>query len=204
MPRRSLLRLLVLAFAGLVCSPAIPAPTPEDKAIFEFVDRLLAASRALLSAAWQSEERARQDCRKLLEWAFDIPGMVSYALGPAWAKANERERAALRASFETLIVNHFVRQMRSEPNRAFAFLGYREEAKGRVLAVVRAITPERPDQIWWWRLHAEPDGAWRVVDLIVEGRSVLLSEREDYARILETNNGNIGAVVEYINRRAGP
>ena len=204
MLRRSLLRLLVLGFAGLVWSPAIPAPTPEEKAIFDFVDRLLAASRGLLSAAWQSEERARQDCRKLLEWAFDVPGMVRYALGPAWAKANERERVALRTSFETLIVNHFVRQMRSEPGRTFAFIGYREEAKDRVLAVVRTIVPERPEQIWWWRLHAAPDGTWRVIDLIVEGRSVLLSEREDYARILEANNGNIGAVVEYINRRAGP
>jgi phospholipid transport system substrate-binding protein len=204
MPRRSVLRLLALMLAGLAWSPAVPAPAPAEKAIFDFVDRLLAASTALLSTAWDSEERARQDCRKLLEWAFDVPSMARYALGDAWAKASERERAAFRASFETLIVNHFVRQMRSDPKRTFAFIGYKEEAKDRVLAVVRTIVPERPDQIWWWRLRAEPEGTWRVVDLIVEGRSVLLSEREEYARILEANNGSIGAVVEFIKRRAGP
>jgi len=204
MPRRSLLRLIALMLAGLISSPAVAAPAPAEKAIFDFVDRLLAASTALIRDAGNSEERARQDCRKLLHWAFDVPSMAQYALGDAWAKASERERATFRASFETLIVNHFVRQMRSDPGRTFAFLGYREEAKDRVLAVTRTIVPERPDQIWWWRLRAEPDGAWRVVDLLVEGRSVLLSEREEYARILEASNGSIGAVVEFIKKRAGP
>jgi phospholipid transport system substrate-binding protein len=205
MHRRSALRLLALVLAGPICSPALTAPAPREKSIFDFVDRLLAASSALLTTAWESEQRARQDCRKLLVWAFDVPGMVRFALGPAWNKATARQRAVLRESFETLIVNQFVRQMRSEPKQTFAFIGYKEETKDRVLAVVRTIVPERPEQIWWWRLQAEPDSlSWRVVDLIVEGRSVLLSEREDYARILESNNGNIGAVVEYINKRAGP
>jgi phospholipid transport system substrate-binding protein len=201
MSRRSLFALFALMLAGL-SAPAAAAP-PPNKAVVEFVDRVLAASKALLTVAWDSEEKARQDCRKLLDWAFDVPGMARYALGDAWAKASERERTAFRQSFETLIVNHYVRQMRSDPKRAFAYLGYKQESEDRVLAVVRTTTPERPDQIWWWRLRVAPDGGLRVIDLIVEGRSVLLSEREEYARVLQANDGRIAAVIDFIKQRAG-
>jgi phospholipid transport system substrate-binding protein len=202
MSKRSLLALFALMLAGLF-APAAAAPAPQGKAVVEFVERVLAASTALLTVAWDSEEKARQDCRKLLDWAFDLPGMARYALGDAWAKASERDRTAFRQSFETLIVNHYVRQMRTDPKRTFAYLGYKQETEDRVLAVVRTIVPERPDQIWWWRLRAAPDGSLRVIDLIVEGRSVLLSEREEYARILQANDGRVGAVVEFVKNRAG-
>ena len=39
-----------------------------------------------------SEADARERCRALLAWAFDVPAMGKDALGRAWDKTTEEER----------------------------------------------------------------------------------------------------------------
>jgi phospholipid transport system substrate-binding protein len=201
LPRLRSARFAAILLVWLIAPAA--ATSPSEKSIFDFVDRLMAASRALSATVWQSEERARDECREMLGWAFDVPGMAEYALGDAWNRITPSQRMLFRASFEDLVVHSFVRQIRADPDRSFAFVGYRSESSERVLAATRALVPERPEQIWLWRLQWMPEGAWRVVDLIVDGRSVLLAERQEYARVLEANEGRIDAVVAFIRRRIG-
>ena len=64
------------------------------------------------------------------------------------------------------------------------------------------IVPGGPEQTWIWRLR--PAGqTWRIVDASVDGRSALHAERQEYAEILETNHGDIDAVIAFVRRRAG-
>lgn len=193
--------LALILLAWLVSSPVVPALAQSEPQAIAFVDRLIAASSALVVTASRSAEEAQQECGKLVAWAYDVPGMAQFALGDGWKKATGNERNSFRASFEKLVVNSIVYRLRSDPGITFAFIGVRPEANDHMLAAVRMMAPDRPEQIWLWRLRLAPDSTWRVVDFLVEGRSVLLSERQEYARILESSNGDIGAVVEFIKSR---
>lgn len=194
-------RLALILVAWLVSIPVVPTLAQSEPTIIAFVDRVIAASSAIVATASRSEEAARQECDKLMGWAFDVPGMAQFVLGGGWKKATANERNTFRAGFEKLIVNTIVHRLRSDPGITFAFIGVRPEANDHMLAAVRVMAPDRPEQIWLWRLRPAPSSTWRVVDFIVDGRSILLSERQEYALILESNNGNIGAVIEFIKKR---
>jgi ABC-type transporter MlaC component len=44
--------------------------------------------------------------------------------------------------------------------------------------------------------------ALRIVDVSIDGRGALHTERQDYAEILDTNHGDIYAAIAFVRRRA--
>ena len=43
--------------------------------------------------------------------------------------------------------------------------------------------------------------SWRITDVMIDGRSALYAEKQEYAEILEANKGDLNAVIAYIRRR---
>jgi ABC-type transporter MlaC component len=50
-----------------------------------------------------------------------------------------------------------------------------------------------------------PQGStWRIVDVSVDGRSAILSERKTYADVLQANHGDMKELIAFIRSRADP
>lgn len=173
-----------------------PATTAPDADIRAFVERVNQASTDLLS----SEEKAEEQCRSLLGWAFDVAAMAQYALGKAWDRATSAEREDFLAAFEGAIVAAYLRRMRDYRGATMSFVGVRPSSGGDRRAASRLSLPDA-EETWIWRLR--PDGqSWRIVDVAIDGSSVLSSERQEYAEILAANHGDINAVIAFIRKRA--
>jgi phospholipid transport system substrate-binding protein len=128
--------------------------------------------------------------------------MGRYALGTAWNKATSAEQRAFLAAFEDEIVAAYLRRMRAYRGATMTFVGARQPTSGDRVAASRLIVPNGTEQTWIWKLR--PAGtAWRIVDVTIDGRSALHAERQEYADILETNHGDINAVIAFVRRRAG-
>jgi ABC-type transporter MlaC component len=56
------------------------------------------------------------------------------------------------------------------------------------------------DQTWIWRMRTTGP-SWRITDVLIDGRSALYAEKQQYAEILEANKGDVNAVIAYIRRR---
>ena len=126
--------------------------------------------------------------------------MAREALGPAWEPASAVDRRAFRAAFEERIVNGYVNHVRAERNTSMIFVGARADKSGYQLAATRLIFPERPEQTWTWRLRPT-ENSWRVVDLLIDGRSTLAAERDEYARVLASRHGDLAALIEHVRNR---
>src|SRR3972149_353084 len=88
--------LLMVALAWSLWASSTPVTAAPKDAIRAFVERVNEASVGFFSSG--SEADARERCRALLAWAFDVPAMGKEALGRAWDKTTEGERAGfLRA-----------------------------------------------------------------------------------------------------------
>lgn len=189
------LRALVLAC--LLLAPSIrPVTAATDDDIRAFVERVNQASTDLLS----SEENADERCRTLLGWAFDVPAMAQYALGKAWDGATSAEREEFLAAFEGAIVAAYLRRMRDYRGATMSFVGVRPPSGGDRRAASRLSLPDAAET-WIWKLR--PAGqSWRIVDVAIDGSSVLSTERQEYADILAANHGDINAVIAFIRKRA--
>lgn len=188
----------LLACCVAAAVAAAPTSAPANDSVRNFVERLNDASVAL--SASSSNQVARQKCRRLLAWAFDVPAMARYALGDAWPKATAAERRKYLNAFEDGLITVYVRRVAANRGMTLLFVGTRPQSGGHQLAGTRMIVPNKPEQTWIWRLR--PAGrSWRVIDVLTNGSSTLQAERQKYARILEANPGDIDAVIAFIRRQ---
>jgi ABC-type transporter MlaC component len=196
LPRLVLVAVMLLA--RLATSPHAE-PADSNAAIKAFVERVNQESMNFFISG--SEADARQSCRDLLAWAFDVPFMGKQVLGKAWDKATEEERKKYMEAFEDEIVSAYLRRMRPA-GTTLTFIGQRPPVDGDQLAASRRSVPGKPDQIWIWWMH--PDGqSWRIIDLLLDGHSVVDAEIQEYANVLASNHGDINALIAFMRKRAG-
>jgi phospholipid transport system substrate-binding protein len=192
----------------VACAVAIVAQFPDrvvwaddkpDSAVRSFVEQVNGASMSFFSSG--SDKDAREKCRQLLSWAFDVPAMGEFVLGKAWARASEEDRKEFLAAFEDEIISEYLHRMKG--GTTMTFVGTRSPVHGDLLAASRVAVTGKNDQIWIWRMR--PQGStWRIVDVSVDGRSAILSERKTYADVLQANHGDMKELIAFIRSRADP
>jgi phospholipid transport system substrate-binding protein len=190
---------LFLAFSlGWLATPAIAVEQNSNDAIRIFVERVNKASVSFFSSG--AEADARERCRALLAWAFDVPAMGQDALGRAWNKTTEKERTEFLQAFEEDIISAYLRRMRA-PGTTLTFIGHRPPYEGFQLAASRRSVPGKEDQVWIWWMR--PDGqSWRIIDLVLNGHSAVNTEAHEYANVLASNNGDMNVLIAFMRKRA--
>ena len=188
----------LVAVAQFAASVALAGDKPDDAAR-RFVEQVNDASMSFFSSG--SDQDAREKCRQLLSWAFDVPAMGEYVLGKAWASASEGDRKEFLAAFEDEIVGEYLHRMKG--GTTMTFVGTRTPVGGDLLAASRVAVTGKNDQVWIWRMR--PQGqTWRIVDVSVDGRSAIFSEQKTYAQVLQANKGDMKTLIAYIRSRADP
>lgn len=168
----------------------------KEEEIRTFVERVNQESVSFFSSG--SEADARERCRSLLAWAFDVPAMGKDALGRAWDKTTEEERTEFLRAFEEDVISAYLRRMRPK-GTTLTFIGHRRPYQGFQLAASRRSFPGKEDQTWIWWMW--PDGqSWRIVDLVLDGHSAV--NTHEYATVLERNNGDMKALIAFMRKRA--
>ena len=188
---------LALILAWFV-TPAAAADKDTNDAVRAFVEKVNEASVSFFSSG--SEADARERCRALLAWAFDVPAMGKEALGRAWNTATEEERKEFLQAFEEDVVSAYLRRMRAQ-GTTLTFVGHRPPLDGHQLAASRRSVPGKEDQIWIWWMRPEGQ-SWRIDDLVLDGHSAVSTETNEYATVLENNNGDMSALIAFMRKRA--
>jgi len=186
--------LLALVLAWL----AAPAAAEDgNDAIRAFVEKVNEASVGFFVSG--SEADARERCRVLLAWAFDVPAMGQEALGRAWNTATEAERREFLQAFEGDVISAYLKRMRAQET-TLTFIGLRPPFEGHQLAASRRTVPGKDDQIWIWRMR--PDGpSWRIDDLALDGHSAVNTAANEYFNVLQSNNGDMNALLAFMRKR---
>jgi len=197
-PAARLISALLLAF--ILGWPVVPAPAAENgnDAVRAFVEKVNEASVGFFASG--SEADARERCRALLAWAFDVPAMGQDALGRAWNTATEAERREFLQAFEEDVISAYLKRMRAQ-GTTLTFIGLRPPFEGHQLAATRRTVPGKEDQIWIWQMR--PDGpSWRIDDLALDGHSAVNTAANEYFNVLQSNNGDMNALLAFMRKRA--
>ena len=132
-----------------------------------------------------------QDLLAVLEEGTDLTLLGRLVLGRYWRDANPRQRTMYLQLFRRYMVQTFVQRLRQyagneagQPGPAFQIVASRPVGNSDILVQSRVLPsggqPLRVD----WRLRERPDGPV-VIDLIIEGISLLVTQRSEFAAVLE-------------------
>jgi phospholipid transport system substrate-binding protein len=198
--------LLVLVLCGSLGSgPAAAQGAPKDAGTFvqSLGDRAIAiiTDKALTPA----DREAR--FHDIFVKSFDVPAIGRFVLGRHWRTATEAQRTEFLKLFESMIVKIYSNRFNDYKGEQFTVTSSRSTGDSVMVGV--AITrpsggePVRVD----WRVLMV-DGAYKVLDVVVEGVSMSLTQQQDFSAVIQRNGGQIepllGVMRERIEKTAPP
>ena len=173
--------ILVIA-APLATVPAAAATekvktSPEKAAAF--IDALsLEALNALRSDGLTLEEREAK-VRVILRRSFDFQLIGRFVLGKAWRKASPEQREEYQGLFEEYVLLTYSRRLSGYTDETITVVKSGPMGKQDAVVLTEISRPSGRPIRAGWRIR-EKDGTHLILDVIVEGVSMLTTQRSEF------------------------
>jgi phospholipid transport system substrate-binding protein len=133
--------------------------------------------------------------RELFTDAFDIPAVSRFVLARSWRAADDAERDEFVGLFEDVIVYTWSRRFGEYEGQTIEVRSTAPDGETGVV-VDSAIVDKTGQSISvQWRLRQRDTGL-KIVDVVVEGVSMAITYRQDYASVIRQNGGLAGLMAE--------
>jgi len=196
MMRRSFLTslFLLMSTASLAAPPVV---NPADAVAF--MNQLW--DRAVEVLNKKSDPALRQErFRQLFHADFDCPGIARFVLGRYWRDASEEEQRDFVKLFEEYVVFVYTARLSNFGGQDFKIRGSRSDGDG-VMVSTDVFSPggSSPLKIDW-RLVSD-NGTYKINDVIVEGVSMLVTQRSEFASIVQRNGGQVRGLLAMMREK---
>jgi phospholipid transport system substrate-binding protein len=186
--RRLLGRGAILLALPLSASTALA--TPYSDAAEEVVERLVQQVWTAVQAS-HTDDLDRHHLQLAIEQETDLGLLGRLVLGRYWRTASPSQRDEYLRLFRSYVVQVFVNRLRPYAGRElgaldqhFQIVASRPAGKRDVLVHSRILPPTGQALEVHWRLRHRDDGPV-IIDAIVEGISLLVTQRSEFATVLE-------------------
>lgn len=142
----------------------------------------------------RSEAQLLADFQALLARYGDMPVVAASVLGPPWRSATPAQKQAFVAAFQTYLARKYGRQFSDYTNATIQIRRARDGGRSGVLVETVITRPGRDGFVVEWQV-SERGGSPKVVNLIIEGVSMLTNERAEIGAMLEAEGGNLDRLI---------
>jgi phospholipid transport system substrate-binding protein len=191
--------LLGLAAAGALGWRGRPAAAQASQAA-SLVATLAEELQRLVNSG-RSERQIYSGFHGILSRYADIPAVAASALGPPWRAASAGQRQAYVAAFQSYLARKYGAQFREYQNASIEIRGARDGGRAGVLVQTTVTRPGQEDVAVDWQV-SDRSGQPRVVNLVIEGVSMLANERAEIGAMLEASRGDINGLIAQLQARA--
>ncbi len=194
-------------FAGLAAIAVVaatPAHADVENEARQFIDKLAQATVAVVADQSAPNDVRTERLRGLLERGFDTEVISRFVLGRYWRDASEAQRDRFVALFRDYTVASYARRFETYAGHRLETLTARDQGGHRgqikVLVASRLLRPSGAPVKVDWRVRQTPHG-WRIYDVVVEGVSMVLTQRSEFASVIQRSGGNIDGLLDQLRDR---
>jgi phospholipid transport system substrate-binding protein len=130
-----------------------------------------------------------------------MPAVAASVLGPPWRGASQGQKQAFVSAFQAYVAAKYGAQFRDYQNASISVLGSRDGGKAGVLVQTTAKRPGKENVAIDWQVSAR-SGSPKVVNLVIEGVSMLASERAQVGAMLDGAGGSVDGLIRELRARA--
>jgi len=188
------------AFCALPGFALAQSPGNQVPAAAQFIERLAQrAIEGLTTRDIDASERTKR-FRTLFTESFDVPKIGRFALGNAWRTANAADREAYLSAFEDFIVATYATRFADYGGETIRVVGSRPLEDGEAAVGTHFVrTQGEPIRIDW---RLAPDGGnWKIIDVVIEGVSMAITQRDDFNATVQRNGGRVGPLIELLREK---
>ncbi len=187
-------------------APSAPAaatnadPSQQTPAA-QFIQNLGNQAITIMADKSLSPDQRTQKYRNILHNSFDMPTIGHFVLARAWNTATPDQQNEFMKLFEQLVLKTYGDRLNFYSGEGFQVKSSRQESDkdsivGSEISHSDGSSPTKVD----WRIRQE-SGKLAVIDVIIEGVSQSVTQRDEYAAIIQRNGGNINALLDLMRQR---
>lgn len=145
------------------------------------------------------QERKRR-FRELLIDSFDIRTIGRFVLGRYWRKATSEQRQEYLDLFQKMIIAVYSQRFDEYSGQELKIVSARPEGRRDVIVTTNIVSPEGPDVVVRWRIRYG-DNTYKIIDVIIEGVSMLVTQRSDFAAVIQRGGGQVEVLLKHMRER---
>jgi phospholipid transport system substrate-binding protein len=199
---------IAAAFAALVAGAVTPASAQSSQASTsvaateggQFVSDLAARAVSELTTGELPMPERVSRFRGMLTEAFDVPSIGRFVLGRYWRVASDSEKSEYLKLFEDFIVQTYVHRFNDFAGAQLRVLQTRSGQEGEVVATLEAALPSKPPARFDVRMRRETN-AFKIFDVVVEGISMSITQRDDFAAVIQRNGGKVEGLLASLREK---
>jgi len=144
-----------------------------------------------------SQEDKEKEFRKLLEDNFALKTIGRFALGSYWREATPEQQKKYLELFQEMIVKVYNKRFSEYEDQKFE-VAESNSWNGRDIVVsTYVIDPDSPKVKVDWIVR-QKKGAYKIIDVVVEGVSMSITQRSDFASIIQRGGGNVQVLIDHL------
>jgi len=159
-----------------------------------FVQSTVNRASKLLSENITKDEKIKR-LKLIAKETVDIKGIGLYTLGAARKSLTEEEKLIYADRFEKYFLKSFSSRLAEFTNPEIDV--FAKEILNKNYTIVNSTlvaTNERPEIKIDWRIYTKNPNQPLIRDLIIEGLSLARTQKEEFASVLSSNDGDINAL----------
>ena len=192
-------KLLTIIFVILSITNNLFAIEPDI-----FVQSTVNRASKLLSDNITKEEKIKQ-LKLIAKDTVDIKGIGLYSLGAARKNLSDSDKKKYSNLFEKYFLISFSSRLAEYTNPEIDV--YDKEVLNENYTIVKSVLKaldDRPEVKINWRIYTKDQEKPLIRDLIIEGLSLVRTQKEEFSSIIQSNDGDINALFaslkEFINK----
>ena len=159
-----------------------------------FITKLADQGVGFLGDTNLSQSKQKSEFKKLLNTNFDMNTIARFSLGRHWRSASKAQQQEYLKLFNAMIVDVYSARFKDYQGQKIKVTGSRKEGERDVLVHSTMEQQSGPDVKIDWRVR-QKSGQYRVVDVIVEGVSMALTQRSDFSSVIQRGGGDMEALL---------
>ena len=198
--RRSIAAIAVVLFLVVMPFATGTAETVPEQAV-KFVTKLGEDAIKVLSVPGATDEERKQRYRELLDEGFAVNTIGRFVVGRYWRSATPEQRKTYLKLYRAFVLDTYTSRLDGYSGQTFKVLKSLPIDKRDTLVATEVVSrksgapPIRVD----YRVRAR-DGTLKIVDVIVEGISLIATQRSEFASVI--NRGGFDSLIELLSSRA--
>lgn len=187
--------LVLLLLFPLPVSAAISKGAPSA-----FIKELGTAAISM-AADKDLDHKARiQRFRHLLTDGFALKWISKFVLGRYWKKASGEQKQRYTKIFEEYMIASYANRLREYGGETFEVTGEKLSDRNSATVSTLILRPKRDPVRVIWQIR-DHDDKLKIVDVVIEGISMSLTQRSDFASAIRSKGGNIDAFLDALERK---
>ena len=182
----------LFSFALIVSVLALGAPTGEtlaadatdQKEAKAFLQSLGDKAITVLADEGRDITEREKEVRDMLRQNLELMAMSRFVLGSEWRKASKDEQADYVETFSEFVVRTYSRRLSAYGGQTFEITGTSAAGKRDAIVFTRIDQEGAPPIQAGWRVKTVQSGDLKIVDVVVEGVSMLQTQRSEFESVV--------------------